>query len=179
MKHDLKLGSLLPNTWQPRDAVHVPVIPVEAADTLLPGQHISLLEGKAIPATGNGIGVVDPFLTAPVKTGEVFLLMLYPGTITALRHEWSHSAFPSITAVTGEERAESEAWLREFIGSRYKDDNLVPMYKDVIEEIINGLHCTIYGREEHTPPPSEFWFHLERLTGRTFDRDDMTFSCVC
>lgn len=81
-----------------RDAIHVAVAPCVAFDDLLPGEHVGLvaipgnteLAGRvAVPA-----GIVDPFLTVPVRKGQRFYLCLYPDTVTGLRHVWKHPAFP-------------------------------------------------------------------------------------
>ncbi|MBA4062446.1 MAG: hypothetical protein C0501_01830 [Isosphaera sp.] len=92
------LGSLVTDGDRRRDAVHVAVAPVTAAEALDPGQHVGFapagqaeVVGPADP--GRGVGVVDPFLTAPVRPGERFWLFLYPNTVTSLRHVWTHPAF--------------------------------------------------------------------------------------
>jgi hypothetical protein len=87
-KQDLQLGKIIKaSTPAKRDAIHIAVAPVVAAAPLYPGTHVGLNEiGEATTKTGNKyIGVVDPFLGNPVKTGERFWLYLYPNTITSLR----------------------------------------------------------------------------------------------
>ena len=76
-----------------RDAIHLAVAPIEAGYTLKPGSHVGLLNGKADPWASEYIGIVDPFLKEDVQRGQMFWLLLYPNTITGLRHAWSHPAF--------------------------------------------------------------------------------------
>lgn len=81
-----------------RDAIHVAVAPVVAAGPLDPGDHVWLDDhGEATKGDGrrsaSTIGVVDPFLDSVVLKGERFWVCLYPGTVTSLRHVWSHPAF--------------------------------------------------------------------------------------
>jgi hypothetical protein len=76
----MKLGTL-PDANVKRDAVHVAVIPVLAMRELQPGEHLTL-------------GIVDPYLTAPVKAGQLYYLCLYPDTTTNITHHWEHPAFP-------------------------------------------------------------------------------------
>jgi hypothetical protein len=76
-----------------RDAVHVAVAPMVAAERLLPGQHVGLLEDGRAGVAEELIGIVDPFLTEAVRPGQRFWLFLYPETITSLRHVWTHPAF--------------------------------------------------------------------------------------
>ncbi len=182
------LGFLLPNTWRSRDAVHVAIVPVEAGEFLSAGQHVGIVGGLASSAAKH-IGVVDPFLPdrpsagRAVCKGEFFWLMLYPGTVASLRHEWSHPDFPSATAATSEEKIESEAWLANFFGTWFKDGDYnvrVPMHREEIEKVLRGEAGTIYGREARDVPP-EFWFHLERLTGRQVhpNQRESFFACMC
>ncbi len=97
-----QLGQLIKDGDRRRDAIHVAVAPVTAAETLVPGQHVGLVqEGnlELVGACGHNIGVVDPFLTEQVQPGQRFWLFLYPGTITGLRHVWSHRAFTAVAAL--------------------------------------------------------------------------------
>lgn len=87
-----EVGKLIEDNAARRDAIHVAVAPVEAAEDLLPGQHVGLVVGKA-SAGVEPIGVVDPFLTATILKGQRFWLFLYPNTVTSLRHVWTHPAF--------------------------------------------------------------------------------------
>lgn len=171
------LAAILPNAWQPRDAVHIAVIPAEAGQDLQPGSPVTIVGGVAMASHPlSAAGVVSPFLTFPVRKGECFWLMLPPGTITSLRHEWTSPAFPSGAAsnATFEEKAESEAWLADFIGESH--------YKREISNLLTAGTCTIHGREmQNEWVPNEFWHHLERLTGRQTAeiRSTAYFDCRC
>jgi hypothetical protein len=89
---ELGIGKLITSDAH-RDAIHVAVAPVTAAQELQPGQHVGLRgDGRAL-ATEHPIGIVDPFLHERVPEGQRFWLFLYPGTITSLRHVWTHPAF--------------------------------------------------------------------------------------
>lgn len=76
-----------------RDAIHLAVEPIEAAEDLLPGQHIGIVDGKATTKTPNKLGIVDPFVGGTIPEGKMFWLVVYPRQITSLRHVWSHPDF--------------------------------------------------------------------------------------
>lgn len=86
----LGIGKII-ETEQHRDAVHMAIVPVVAHDHLSPGQHVGVKEGHSCSA--DPIGIVDPFLWSTVQARDKFWLFLYPGSITSLRHEWTHPAF--------------------------------------------------------------------------------------
>jgi hypothetical protein len=84
-----------------RDAVHVPIAAVTAAVRLSPGQHVGLIRDDDVQQVGpceRPIGIVDPFLTQEVEPGERFWLFVYPGSITGLRHVWTHPTFTAAAA---------------------------------------------------------------------------------
>jgi hypothetical protein len=78
-----------------RDAIHVAVFPAFCDCDLQPGDHVGLVPGTRdrVSPSARPIGIVDPFLTQTVRTGEQFYVFLYPGTVTGLRHVWTHPAF--------------------------------------------------------------------------------------
>lgn len=91
-----RLGQIIEDGDRRRDAIHIAIAPVTAAERLTPGQHVGLVKRGNLELVGpcdRAIGVVDPFLTEDVEPGQRFWLFLYPGTITGLRHVWTHPAF--------------------------------------------------------------------------------------
>src|SRR5262245_12646153 len=80
-----------------RDAVHVAIAPTTAPCELWPGQHGDQHGTPEAPGV-TPVGIVDPFLREPVLPGQRFWLLLYPNTVTSLRHEWTHPAFPTTSA---------------------------------------------------------------------------------
>lgn len=172
-----------------RDAIHVAVASVVAWETLYPGQHIGIFkDGGTASATADHIGVVDPFLKHRVEPGTWFWLFLYPQTITSLKHNWTHPSFgpekkvaTSPENATPEQRAYSEAWLRDFTQSAD-----CPGYETVIAAAIDEgdrqwdddfLHFD--GKDAHGDIPPEFWDHVEIVTGRKIAKRARHFSCSC
>lgn len=112
-----KLGKIITDVVH-RDAVHFALAPVVAGEKLYAGNHLLFsIEGNTelvvacTPRHIKAVGIVDPFLVKPVKEGEQFWMMLYPGTITGLRHEWTHPAFQN-------QREIAEFWMREFFNTK-------------------------------------------------------------
>lgn len=163
-----------------RDAIHIAIAPVEATEKLMPGQGINLVEGDNTRVKsargGTWSGIVDPFLQAPVLRGERFWMWMRPGSITSLRHEWTHPAFgPEVTRTY----PASEQWIREWAegyGVTYAD-----MIEAAKEHLRSGEYFSRGGTFEGENVPDEFWSHFERVTGQVVPSDDRNsfFSCSC
>lgn len=100
-----KLGELIQDGDRRRDAVHIALAPVTAAERLTPGQHVGLVQQDNVELAGpcrHNIGIVDPYLSEPVEAGERFWLCLYPGTVTGLRHVWTHPVFTAANSAIKE-----------------------------------------------------------------------------
>lgn len=180
------LGTIIDDT-QKRDAIHLAVAPVRAVQRLMPGDHITIVEGRASKArTGDGHGIVDPFLEQAVRPGETFWFVMYPRKVTSLRHVWAHPDFPDevgteAASLGGITKASAEAWLRDFCA---KGD--CPDFLTVMQIVENGddnqwdsnyLHFT--GFDAHGEIPAEFWVHAEAYLGHKIDRKPAYFSCGC
>jgi hypothetical protein len=191
------LGTVI-GDGEKRDAIHLAVEPVVAAEKLFPGQDVGLIAGRASASAAVKLGIVDPFLKHPVIEGQRFWLVVYPRQITSLRHVWSHPAFEdeAVDAKPTSKEA-SEAWLREWI----KDADC-PSYEVVMDALQRGFkggyvqlanddddmsfcwedeYLHFNGRDAHEEIPPEFWNHVEMVLGVTIpkDRRAESFSCSC
>lgn len=185
----LGLGKIIPeDVVQEKDAIHVAVAPVRAGERLEPGDRINFEPNGTVGLSSAPIGIVDPFLPEAVEEGERFWMYLFPGTITSLRHDWTH---PSFTAESKVDREGSEMWLKAFV-----DRQGLPPYEDLIAlatgrelvgrdehgnygAAIDGDTFTIYGRDAYGEIPDEFWNHVEIVTGMRFPIRPKYFRCSC
>lgn len=180
-----KLGQLIEGEVQ-RDAVHIAVAPVIAAQNLGVGEHVGIdKNGKAAIYAKTRIGIVDPFLKHIVLEGEQFYLFLYPNTITSLKHVWTHPAFEddqkhALVMGRVSDKQVAEIWLRNFI-----ENADCPSYEAVIAAAVDGTdswdedYMHFDGRDAHGEIPPEFWDHVEVVTGKKISSRPTYFSCSC
>ncbi len=179
MSDTLKLGQVIEaGRTAERDAVHVAVAPVTAAYRLSPGQPVYFTgDGDEVGCgVRETIGIVDPFLPGPVFKGDRFWMWLNPGSITSLRHDWTHPAFTAAVAQPHSSFAESKAWIEGFArreGLHYSD----------ILKAAEAMHKegNYYTLGTSVDVPAEFWDHYEVVTGEKVDPEDRSeyFSCSC
>lgn len=113
MKEEVKLGELITDVRR-RDAIHIAMCPVISGDMLPinPGDEIGILSQKKVgnhtqiivvgdsyhsfnnlPKKIKMLGIADPFLKQTISKDQQFWMLLFPNTITNLRHEWEHPHF--------------------------------------------------------------------------------------
>lgn len=180
--HVPKLGQLCTGDEE-RDAVHVAVVPMEAAGPLAPGSHVN--ERGALVAPGTGIGIVDPFLKDRVKRGQKFWLFLYPGTVISLRHHYRHP-------VLDHEEIRRETIEKLAHPSKKRLEEIAEELGISYDELMSGMETYLRTGEPvvtdgwkmmNPEPPEDFWEHYELVTGKKVPASkkdkDAVFSCAC
>lgn len=139
--NDVKLGEIIGEPDEAkRDAIHIAVAPVIAGDKLSPGQDVGFLDAERtkVGCVNEPIGIVDPFLKHMVFPEQRIYIMLYPNTITGLRHDWHHPAFAKATHT----KEESWKWMRECAAQHangWGDDNSPFTAEELMEHAKNFL----------------------------------------
>ena len=180
------LGKLLGPEVTGRDAIHIAVVPVTAAERLRPGEHVGLVdEGTVSNDAEPWIGIVDPYLPTAVRKGQRFFLHLYPRTITSLRHEWTHPAFetaaPVATISQSDHVTKSRAWIAEHAHALGLSDDV--LMENAADWLRYEDHIIQQGSERwrDTFNPTEFWHHYEIVTGEVVpqDKKHSFYCCTC
>lgn len=186
---DTKLGQLIDASAK-RDAIHIAVAPVIAGERLQPGQHVGFKDGdteKVYPIADGprgfqnkqAVGIVDPFLTVAIYSGDRFFLCLYPQTITSLRHNWTHPAFADAQQVGPD--AESRAWIAAFAAELDQTYNRLMAAADlwVSDKDYTYDNSETYKGIDYDKWPV-FWHHYEIVTGtKVKDHAATFFTCSC
>lgn len=170
-----------------RDAIHLAVEPVVAAEKLFPGQHVGFVEG-GVGTSKLPVGIVDPFVAGFVAPGQRFWLVVYPRQITSLRHVWEHPSFPDAVAAIEEVPAEPSkeasvkwmtAWAVKHMSIDYYGDGVRSPEASYADAIYAGHNHNIGPYEEARDHiDDEWWGHWEAITGERGSRDSY-FSCGC
>lgn len=177
------LGQLLDDKAQ-RDAIHIAVAPVTAAERLYPGDHVGFIcDGIVAKIDDKLIGIVDPFLTKPVNEGQRFYVCLYPKTVTGMRHHWSHPAFETAEPAKESNAKEvAETLIRKWL-EKYSDVDLSVYGRgNTFDRLVsNYIHDDCFVLMSYdTPDEDETRPIIEALAAYTgYKRPDFFFSCTC
>lgn len=181
MSEQPKLGQLIFNEHEQRDAIHIAIAPVIASERLHAGERINFVPGSKthVHATPDAIGIVDPFLSHAIEPEQRFFMCLFPGTIASLRHEWTHPRMPTPTASVDARIAEAITFIEkeaDLAGISY--DELMEAADDYL---VSGDYLCQGGRWEGHYLSVEFWDWYQIVTGKLVPEDDRGsfFSCSC
>ncbi len=211
-KDEVVLG-VAPTVDQKRDAVHVACYPLVAAETMAVGEDVVLTsdgQGRGIDSEAevkHAVGVVDPFLKRAVEKGERFWLLLYPRTITDMKHHWTHPAFdqepPLVVDGIVCTKEDSEVWLRTFlriadcpgydivmaaIAGEYVENLLGYIAEEDVKNHpdygigayrMDNENLFFVGRDAHGDIPDIFWKHVENVMGKPCAVKPKYFTCSC
>lgn len=179
---DTKLGQLIGPEAQ-RDAIHIAIAPVTAAGNIQPGEHIGFMDDGRVGIRATvKLGIADPFLKVSVREGERFYMFLYPQTVTGMRHEWSHPAFPNAVPFQDDESNRSLVAMAKRCGCSfnmlmerldlYAEGSCGP--DDSIQEELNRFSDEIAVRD--------MWANYERCRMTKVNesiKGDTYFRCAC
>ncbi len=170
------LGNILTDDMNVgRDAIHLAVEPVVAGETLAAGEHIRLNDQGLAIATGDPLGIVDPFVIGGVAKGQKFFMVLLPRTITSLRHVWEHPAFTKPVTVAAMEQRLKE--IAGEIGARPEE-----ILRNTQYWVQHGDYWSEGSRWEDRPDlPPDFWDVVSAVGGFEIpeDKREGFFSCSC
>jgi hypothetical protein len=131
------IGMILPE-GAGRDAIHIAVEPAKSGEIVYPGQHVGYNSNGLVSSNAEEkLGIVDPFLTSPVYPGQPFWLLVYPRTITSLRHVWEHPNFPPVQT----ERIVEKEVIKEVEVNKEVNNPLKPRtYEEATKWLENWLN---------------------------------------
>ena len=178
MSNDL-LGKLIePDDNPGRDAIHVAIAPAEASRELKPGDRVGVgATGLAFKSEPH-VGIVDPFLTEKIKKGQKFFIVLFPNTITSLRHVWEHPAFvPEPPPPDDSERAWAEDEAMKMGRTLEGLLNAIEGYEDGEDWIRVSEWERDQSFEIDWPRMWRYFERVKRL--KVSDYDHVPFSCSC
>lgn len=173
-RKEVQLGQIIDATAE-RDAIHVAVAPMVAAERLSPGQHVGIVNGEASGKAAQLLGIVDPFLPGPAFKGERFWMFLYPNTITSLRHDWTHPAFSASPS-------EPSLSVRYLQGVARQCDMDYENFMSMVNGYVNHNGGLYSNTSSGVDADEDFWEHYEAVTGQKVDKrlkGEVYFSCSC
>lgn len=167
-----------------RDAIHVAIAPVTVTEDMPAGSPVRFVgentEQVCKAEPDDAVGVIDPFLYSTAYKGGRFWLFLFPGTITSLRHDWTHPSFGQST------RQEAQAWVEAFAAELDYTYNRLMTAADLWVETASQWGSGEYEmdnseryKDVHHSKWSIFWQHYETLRGKKPKHATSFFTCSC
>lgn len=183
-KHEPQLGELITEEHPLRDAVHIAVAPVKAKDHMTPGAALRFVEGSTEEVEHGGlwencIGIVDPFLSKAVKPGDRFWMYMKPRSITGLRHDWNHPAFPVTNPAVAADVAVAQEWVRSFASRwSYSFDEFMAGAR---EYVLKNYEMDDKWAQLDVPEAdwAMFWECFHTLTGMSIGSKEKEFVRCC
>lgn len=162
-----------------RDAIHVAIIPVVARQDLNPGEHVGLdknyIEGYGVTNYSTPkVGIIDPYITEPIKKGDLVYLCLYPNTVEDMTHSWKHHLFKKDIV---NEKHDTQYKLEQLL----RESNCHISIAELIKGIQNNDSIWV-GDDDSLDGMNDNKFEIldlvEELTS-TKAGDDVYFRCAC
>ncbi len=202
---EITLGKPITHENPTRDAIHIAIYPAVAAHPLIPGQCVSFWAKDNFELMGivdyddidnPPVGIVDPFLEGKIKKGTRFWVFLFPNTITALRHVWTHPRFTEQSqavrvgdamqhAVNRLEDLKNQSmdWIANFAGKM--DITATSLMLAADQYVADGDYTRMDSEKYKDVWKAfpEFWKHYEIIRGPLnwdkADYVDVPFTCSC
>lgn len=174
---DVVLGRVPPANSE-RDAIHVAVIPMRASETLRAGQRVGVLGDQLAGPSNKTTGIVDPFLTGVIAKDSWFWMALLPGTVTGMRHEWQHPAFP-VPRPPAFEDMDAERLFAESVAAQC-GKTLAALMEDAEMFVDTGEYE--YDNSERYKQVEDwerFWRYFTKVTGKETKQDWAPYTCSC
>ena len=184
-----KLGSVRAQD-EGRDAIHLAVVTLQALEqfTVPPIGNLWVDHlAKPSPTPTSAVGIIDPFLPRGtlVEKGEWFFVYLKPGSISGLRHVWSHEAFPegkSDALKEAKDKAEIRVrdWCRSTDAYGFDYQTCLELFDEGESGGFRLDGGSIFSNDEATGEiPSAILDDIELILGKPLGQRPEYFRCAC
>ena len=175
-----------PETTGIRDAIHVAVVSLIAADTLGPGQRVVWKDKNVsviahVGTSHHGIGIVNPFVFGGYyHKGDKVWIMLYPNSVTGMTHHWSH---PDFDSVEEEKFGLTSQSARSFIKNMAETLRVESDYLIELATIYCQHQSGCWPHDDFQASPEDwevFWKAYSVVTGNPRPTENrVPFRCAC
>lgn len=157
-----------------RDAIHVACAPMVADCELKPGEHVGIVRHGIAGKQEPFVGIVDPFLKENVLKGQRFWFVLYPKTVTGIRHHWTHPLF-----LDQDQLEDSQEFITTFASQwGYSFDEFMTGARDYVFEG-SEMDDKYESADVSDKQWAMFWKHFQALTGLSIEQKTMEFVRCC